>query len=153
MEHFSKFERQNHELGTWNRSHKPGNPISLLTFFTCLLLVQVTGGQVIGLRTKNNPDTYIRMVHPNELILTIFDLYPYDIPDPIAVGPESAVTYMFLELHTNQEDWNMKSKLAQCYKAEFVKQGVNLTCTMPWTQHFYEEPIHIVCNLCRHTFK
>lgn len=72
----------------------------------------MVGGQVIGLETKNDPKIFVRIVHPSELILTIFDLFPYEVPEPIVVGPQSAVTYMFLELHANQEDWSLESKLA-----------------------------------------
>ena len=85
-------------------------------------MVQVSGGQVIGLKSKNDPKTFIRIVHPGDLILTVFDLYPYKVPEPIVVGPESAVTYMFLELHANKEDWNIESKLT----------GINITVFDVW---------------------
>ena len=89
-------------------------------YFQVYSITQVHGGQSIGIRTKNDPETFIQIIHPNELILTIFDLFPYKVQDPIVVGPQSAITYMLLELHANKEDWNLESELAGNQQAVWV---------------------------------
>ena len=69
-------------------------------------------GQGFGIKCKNDPPAFIQMIHPRDLILTVFGFYPYDVPEQIVVGPESAHTYLGLELHADREDWNIESKLA-----------------------------------------
>ena len=64
------------------------------------------------------------MIHPRDLILTVFGFYPYDVPEQIVVGPESAVTYLGLELHADKEDWNIESKLAGIFCSHLSFCGI-----------------------------
>ena len=52
------------------------------------------------------------MVHPEDLPLTIFDLHPNRPPQPLLIDSETAVTYMYVEMHAFQEDWSTDGILA-----------------------------------------
>ena len=69
-------------------------------------------GEVFGIKSKNDNATTIQMIHPNALIMTIFDFHPNRPPEPLVVGQESAVTYMYIELHASRENWSTESELA-----------------------------------------
>ena len=131
-------------------------------------MAQVTAGQALGITSKNTFKTFIQIIHPQDLILTVFGFYPYDVQEQIVLGPESAATFLGLELHADREDWNTDSKLAgsktltilqqatlcihvilDCYKKEFVSQNIEgkygpSMCKMPWSAHFFNESASFV---------
>ena len=50
---------------------------------------------------------------PGDEIFSIFDWYPYSLPEPIVVDPETSGIYLTLELHTRTEDWDLYNPLIQ----------------------------------------
>ena len=55
--------------------------------------------------------------------MTVFGFYPYDVQEKIVLGPESATTFLGLELHADKEDWNTESKLAGNITLNILQQA------------------------------
>ena len=85
--------------------------IIALTSLLAHKLLQVKP-EVFALWTKNSPEINIRVMHPDDDIFAIFDLYKNSMPEPIVVGPNNAVSYMYLSMRGTKEDWDINDELA-----------------------------------------
>ena len=56
---------------------------------------------------------------PGDQILTVFNWYPYTVPQAIVIDPEKSNTYITIDLYAEEESWTMDNPL-QSKKSFFV---------------------------------
>ena len=60
---------------------------------------------------NNTQKVKLFLFYPDDEILSIYDWYPYDVPKPIIIDPDSAQTYLTVSLKAIRDDWHIGNKL------------------------------------------
>ena len=60
---------------------------------------------------NNTQKTKMFLFYPEDEVLSIYDWYPYDLPKPVRIDPDSAQTYLTISVKATKDDWNIHNKL------------------------------------------
>ena len=68
-------------------------------------------GETLMLVVNNTQKVKLFLFYPDDEIMSIYDWYPYDVPKPIIIDPDSAQTYLTVSLKAIKDDWHEGNKL------------------------------------------
>ena len=63
-------------------------------------------GESLQLLVDKTYPLTLSLLHPGDDMLTIFDVYPYELPEPILLLPDTEQSYITLKMSARTEEWN-----------------------------------------------